>query len=86
MADLIQTKLYASVLGWKMPQSIAGLFPAVIQADKGVLQFKPRDELDLKLPVPVGFGQTKLKVSEGGLLTIFEALGAKPPNGGKIGT
>lgn len=87
-ADLITTRYYPAAIGRQLPQNIAGHFPVVIKAEavygalnsaKRVFRHKPMKELDLKLPVPEL--SNELDVADG-LLTIFKALGANPPNHG----
>jgi hypothetical protein len=83
-AELVKTKLMPSALGWALPQSIAGHFPVVACAEvrvKGknasrVLTASAREDMDLKLPAKGDFGDLPLAT---GLLDIFKALGANPP-------
>lgn len=77
---LIDTRLYPTALGWKLPQTIAQHFPTTLQAMSKplpgrkvghVLSSLPRPELDLKLPAINVPGE--LDISDG-MLTIFKAL------------
>lgn len=78
-ASMVPTRMYPKALGWELPQSIAGEFPTVIQLEQGKITVEPRKEIDLKVPVLDRAILKGLKVQEGGLLTIFKALGANPP-------
>lgn len=75
IAGMIETRYYPNALGWKLPQTIGGEFPAIIQAEetkgKRILRTVPKSELDLGVPaveLPATLPQ------ETGLLTIFEKL------------
>lgn len=86
-SKMIPTRLYPTAVGWDLPQKIAGEFPAHVLAEvrivgktaKRVLNYLPRTDVDLKLPIKASIGND-LPV-ETGLLTIFEALGVTAPKG-----
>lgn len=80
VADLIGTRLYPWVLGWQLPQTIAGDFSTVLEVAstvkagqvKRVIRWQPRQELDLKLPA--NMGDVKELDIKDGLLHIFRAV------------
>lgn len=83
-ASMIPTRLYPTAVGWGLPQSIAGEFPAHVLAEvkivgrnaKRVLSYLPRPDVDLKLPVRGDLGELPIDT---GMLTIFKALGVDSP-------
>jgi hypothetical protein len=88
----VPTRLFPSALGWQLPQTIAQFFPVTLEAAvqslpggkmKRVLRAIPREELDLKLPIPVmDKGEWPLAT---GLIEIFRLLGHLPPvQGGAV--
>jgi len=80
-AELISTRLYPSALGRAYPQEIGRDFPIIVLSEnkvlpnghvKRILQTVPREELDLKVPLPAL--PKDLRADEDGLLRLFEAL------------
>lgn len=76
IADLVPTRMFPNALGQKLPQTIAGHFPNVIEASinkKGerVYKTRPRPELDLKLAMKDALPEYPLA---SGLATIFKAI------------
>lgn len=80
LVDMVPTRLFPSALGKALPPVIGGHFPAIICAEtrykngqpQRVLSHIPREDLDLKLPIP-NFPTAPLPV-ETGLATIFKEL------------
>lgn len=87
MVDLVQTRLYPSALGQKLPPKIGAHFPCLLLLEtqvKGktvrhVIRSVPRPELDLKLPAVEQVDG--VAVEDDGMLRIFEAMGCRPPKG-----
>lgn len=85
-ADLIPTRFHPSALGRELPPTIAGEFPIVVNIElkaKGNKVYRrfnvvPREDMDLKLPVKQIASLGELG-PRSGLLTLFKALGANPP-------
>lgn len=85
-ADLVPTRFYPTALGWAMPQQIASEFPIVVNIEvraRGKTMSRrfnvaPRPDMDLKLPVKKIDELGELS-PRNGLLTLFKALGALPP-------
>lgn len=77
-ANIIETRLYPSALGWALPQTIAADFPTVIEFAvqtknnkvRRIIRSLPRAELDLKFP---GRDLGELDI-ESGMLTVFKTL------------
>lgn len=85
-ADLIPTRLCPSALGWTQPQVYAADWPITLLAEVGfkgktparTLQYQPRPEMELKLPVKDLAALGPLQI-EDGLVRVFKALGHKEP-------
>ena len=86
VADLVPTRFYPSALGRALPENIAGEFPVVVNIENVArgktvtrrFNFYPRPDMDLKLPVKQIASLGELG-PRSGLLTLFKALGANPP-------
>lgn len=80
VAQLVNTRLFPSALGWQLPQFIGGEAPIILRYDtqyrngqvKRIIRTTPSAEFDVKLPGAEKLPAT-LDVSDG-LLKIFEAL------------
>ena len=85
-AELIETKLRPSALGWVLPQDIAKEFPCALSFETAVIgkhvkrriEFKAKAEITTKLPAASLAGLDDLTIRDG-LLRIFKALGHTPP-------
>jgi len=85
-AEIIPTRLYASGVGRKLPQQIAGHFPIAITAEirtRGakstrILTAQAREDQTTKLPIADVTGLGDLTV-EDGMLKIFDKLGVPRP-------
>lgn len=80
IAEILPTRLYPWVLGWQLPQTIAGDFSTILEVVsvvkahqvKRVIRWAPRTELDLKLPADMG--DLKELPIETGMLEIFKRV------------
>lgn len=90
LIDLVPTRYFPTALGQQLPQTICGEFPIVVNIEakaKGTkvtrsLNFLPREDMDLKLPVSAeGLGKLDNLGLADGMLRIFDALGIARPNG-----
>lgn len=84
-SDLITTRWYPTALGRALPQEVSRLFPVQLLYENveihGTVRRQiwtaPRIEVDLKMP---SLDISKSLPISDGLLTVFKALGAFPPN------
>ena len=90
--DLIPTRFHPSGLGRELPPVLPGEFPIAVTLEvkakgnkvKRLFSYEPKEEMDLKLPVK-DFAALGELGPETGLLAMFKALGAEPPQCHPVG-